>query len=111
MPLFRRPSDRFNVFRFNATFLCDDCIKKMTEVPKDLTVGTIGRAAQLIVGHPFDTINVKLQSQSADSREPGSHGVQECYRKKGEEQEAVPKRNLELMNVDGIIRENVASQL
>lgn len=35
----------------------------MTEVAKDLTAGTIGGAAQLIVGHPFDTIKVKLQSQ------------------------------------------------
>lgn len=36
---------------------------QMTEVAKDLTAGTIGGAAQLIVGHPFDTIKVKLQSQ------------------------------------------------
>ncbi|KAI3691154.1 hypothetical protein L2E82_49373 [Cichorium intybus] len=49
---------------------CQSSIIQMTEVPKDLTVGTIGGAAQLIVGHPFDTINVKLQSQSADSRAP-----------------------------------------
>ncbi|KAI3779155.1 hypothetical protein L2E82_08706 [Cichorium intybus] len=49
---------------------CQSSIIKMTEVPKDLTVGTIGGAAQLIVGHPFDTINVKLQSQLADSRAP-----------------------------------------
>lgn len=38
---------------------------KMGEVAKDLTSGTIGGAAQLIVGHPFDTIKVKLQSQPA----------------------------------------------
>lgn len=37
----------------------------MAEVAKDLTAGTIGGAAQLIVGHPFDTIKVKLQSQPA----------------------------------------------
>ncbi|KAJ0989958.1 hypothetical protein J5N97_008314 [Dioscorea zingiberensis] len=37
----------------------------MGEVAKDLTAGTIGGAAQLIVGHPFDTIKVKLQSQPA----------------------------------------------
>lgn len=37
----------------------------MGEVVKDLTAGTIGGAAQLIVGHPFDTIKVKLQSQPA----------------------------------------------
>ncbi|KAK9059403.1 hypothetical protein SSX86_022023 [Deinandra increscens subsp. villosa] len=35
----------------------------MSDVAKDLTAGTIGGAAQLIVGHPFDTIKVKLQSQ------------------------------------------------
>ncbi|KAF5805214.1 putative mitochondrial carrier domain superfamily [Helianthus annuus] len=35
----------------------------MADVAKDLTAGTIGGAAQLIVGHPFDTIKVKLQSQ------------------------------------------------
>ncbi|KAH0457117.1 hypothetical protein IEQ34_015024 [Dendrobium chrysotoxum] len=35
----------------------------MADVVKDLTSGTIGGAAQLIVGHPFDTIKVKLQSQ------------------------------------------------
>ncbi|MFS7926909.1 putative mitochondrial carrier domain superfamily [Helianthus anomalus] len=38
-------------------------ISFMAEVAKDLTAGTIGGAAQLIVGHPFDTIKVKLQSQ------------------------------------------------
>ncbi|KAK9120746.1 hypothetical protein Syun_018363 [Stephania yunnanensis] len=35
----------------------------MGDVAKDLTVGTIGGGAQLICGHPFDTIKVKLQSQ------------------------------------------------
>ncbi|KAI3441880.1 uncharacterized protein J3R85_001932 [Psidium guajava] len=37
----------------------------MVDVAKDLTAGTVGGAAQLIVGHPFDTIKVKLQSQPA----------------------------------------------
>ncbi|KAE8724154.1 Mitochondrial carnitine/acylcarnitine carrier-like protein [Hibiscus syriacus] len=37
----------------------------MGDVAKDLTSGTMGGAAQLIVGHPFDTIKVKLQSQPA----------------------------------------------
>ncbi|MFS7959266.1 putative mitochondrial carrier domain superfamily [Helianthus anomalus] len=40
-----------------------DCHLSMAEVAKDLTAGTIGGAAQLIIGHPFDTIKVKLQSQ------------------------------------------------
>lgn len=35
----------------------------MAEVAKDLSAGTIGGVAQLICGHPFDTIKVKLQSQ------------------------------------------------
>lgn len=35
------------------------------EVVKDLTAGTFAGAAQLLVGHPFDTIKVKLQSQPA----------------------------------------------
>lgn len=37
----------------------------MADVVKDLTAGSIGGAAQLISGHPFDTIKVKLQSQPA----------------------------------------------
>ncbi|KAM7525418.1 hypothetical protein LguiA_015320 [Lonicera macranthoides] len=37
----------------------------MGDVAKDLTSGTAGGAAQLICGHPFDTIKVKLQSQPA----------------------------------------------
>ncbi|RRT55822.1 hypothetical protein B296_00025975 [Ensete ventricosum] len=37
----------------------------MGDAAKDLTAGTVGGAAQLIVGHPFDTIKVKLQSQPA----------------------------------------------
>lgn len=35
----------------------------MGEVAKDLGAGTVGGIAQLVVGHPFDTITVKLQSQ------------------------------------------------
>ncbi|CAK9309486.1 unnamed protein product [Citrullus colocynthis] len=37
----------------------------MGNVAKDLAAGTLGGAAQLICGHPFDTIKVKLQSQPA----------------------------------------------
>ncbi|KAL9264405.1 UDP-rhamnose/UDP-galactose transporter 5-like protein [Drosera capensis] len=43
----------------------DDPNEKMGDVAKDLAAGTVGGAAQLIVGHPFDTIKVKLQSQPA----------------------------------------------
>ncbi|EFJ22553.1 hypothetical protein SELMODRAFT_443165 [Selaginella moellendorffii] len=35
------------------------------DVAKDLTSGTLAGVAQLLVGHPFDTIKVKLQSQPA----------------------------------------------
>lgn len=42
----------------------------MGDVAKDLTAGTMGGVAQLLVGHPFDTIKVKLQSQP-----PASSGV------------------------------------
>lgn len=37
----------------------------MADVAKDLAAGTVGGAAQLVVGHPFDTVKVMLQSQSA----------------------------------------------
>lgn len=37
----------------------------MGDVAKDLASGTVGGVAQLVVGHPFDTIKVKLQSQPA----------------------------------------------
>ncbi|ERN00268.1 mitochondrial carnitine/acylcarnitine carrier-like protein [Amborella trichopoda] len=37
----------------------------MAEAAKDLAAGTVGGVAQLICGHPFDTIKVKLQSQPA----------------------------------------------
>ncbi|VAH17465.1 unnamed protein product [Triticum turgidum subsp. durum] len=35
----------------------------MGDIAKDLTAGTVGGIANLVVGHPFDTIKVKLQSQ------------------------------------------------
>ncbi|KQJ97912.1 mitochondrial carnitine/acylcarnitine carrier-like protein [Brachypodium distachyon] len=35
----------------------------MGNIAKDLTAGTVGGVANLVVGHPFDTIKVKLQSQ------------------------------------------------
>ncbi|GJU60709.1 serine/threonine-protein kinase Nek5 [Tanacetum coccineum] len=38
-------------------------VLEMVEVAKDLATGTIGGAAQLIVGIPFDAIKVRLQSQ------------------------------------------------
>ncbi|CAL4932420.1 unnamed protein product [Urochloa decumbens] len=44
----------------------------MGDVAKDLAAGTVGGAAQLVVGHPFDTIKVKLQSQPAPPRYAGA---------------------------------------
>lgn len=46
----------------------------MADAAKDLTAGTMGGVAQLLVGHPFDTIKVKLQSQP-----PPSPGVPAKY--------------------------------
>ncbi|KAH9299381.1 hypothetical protein KI387_031063 [Taxus chinensis] len=37
--------------------------KMGSDVAKDLMAGTVGGAAQIVCGHPFDTIKVKLQSQ------------------------------------------------
>lgn len=46
----------------------------MADVAKDLTAGTVGGVAQLLVGHPFDTIKVKLQSQPpASSSSPAKY--------------------------------------
>ncbi|XP_051127454.1 mitochondrial carnitine/acylcarnitine carrier-like protein isoform X2 [Andrographis paniculata] len=39
----------------------------MADVAKDLTAGSFGGAAQLVCGHPFDTIKVKLQSAPVPS--------------------------------------------
>lgn len=47
----------------------------MADAAKDLTAGTMGGVAQLLVGHPFDTIKVKLQSQP-----PPSPGVPPKYK-------------------------------
>jgi solute carrier family 25 (mitochondrial carnitine/acylcarnitine transporter), member 20/29 len=56
-----------NMFFFvnGSTELCHMCKVQdsMGDVAKDLTAGTVGGAANLFVGHPFDTIKVKLQSQ------------------------------------------------
>uniref|UniRef100_A0A0C9RRX4 TSA: Wollemia nobilis Ref_Wollemi_Transcript_16222_1350 transcribed RNA sequence n=1 Tax=Wollemia nobilis TaxID=56998 RepID=A0A0C9RRX4_9CONI len=38
-----------------------------SDAAKDLLSGTVGGVAQLICGHPFDTIKVKLQSQPVPS--------------------------------------------
>ena len=55
----------FPFYPLNNTNSFFQAILQMGDVAKDLTAGTVGGAAQLIVGHPFDTIKVKLQSQPA----------------------------------------------
>ncbi|KAF6154552.1 hypothetical protein GIB67_027825 [Kingdonia uniflora] len=37
---------------------CPAFAKKMGEVVKDVTAGTVGEAAQLMVGHPFDSLDL-----------------------------------------------------
>eukprot|EP00879_Flechtneria_rotunda_P013470 GHRR01014064.1.p1 GENE.GHRR01014064.1~~GHRR01014064.1.p1 ORF type:complete len:435 (+),score=113.80 GHRR01014064.1:526-1830(+) len=41
------------------------CIPHGWPLMQDLTAGTVAGVAQLFIGHPFDTIKVKLQSQSS----------------------------------------------
>ncbi|GAV87969.1 Mito_carr domain-containing protein [Cephalotus follicularis] len=55
----------------------------MEDVAKDLASGTVGGAAQLVVGHPFDTIKVKLQSQHtpAPGQAPKYAGAMDAVRK------------------------------
>jgi solute carrier family 25 carnitine/acylcarnitine transporter 20/29 len=55
----------FNFYPLNDLNSYFQALLQMGEVAKDLTAGTVGGAAQLLVGHPFDTIKVKLQSQPA----------------------------------------------
>ena len=47
---------------------------RLVDVAKDLTAGTMAGIAQLLVGHPFDTVKVKLQSQMAEmSNQPPNY--------------------------------------
>ncbi|GAA0171270.1 transporter [Lithospermum erythrorhizon] len=54
----------------------------MGDVAKDLMSGTVGGVAQLVVGHPFDTIKVKLQSQPAPlpGQKPKFSGAMDAVR-------------------------------
>ena len=53
------------------------------DVSKDLTAGTVAGVAQLLVGHPFDTIKVKLQAQPkpAPGQPPMYTGAMDAVRK------------------------------
>lgn len=57
---------------------------RLEEVGKDLTAGTMAGIAQLLVGHPFDTVKVKLQSQMAGlipGQTPKYNGALDAVRK------------------------------
>lgn len=58
-------SSNFQHSPLNNLNLYFHAILQMGDIAKDLFSGTVGGAAQLICGHPFDTIKVKLQSQPA----------------------------------------------
>ncbi|RKP23261.1 mitochondrial carrier domain-containing protein, partial [Syncephalis pseudoplumigaleata] len=45
---------------------------------QEIIAGTVGGWAQVIVGHPFDTVKVRLQTQSQPAR---FHGPLDCVRK------------------------------
>jgi len=44
---------------------------------KEFVGGTIGGVAGVLVGHPFDTIKVRLQAQTPEQRR--YHGVLHCF--------------------------------
>jgi len=46
---------------------------------KDLTAGTGGGILQCLVGHPFDTVKVRLQTDSVTN--PKYNGVVDCVKK------------------------------
>jgi len=54
---------------------------RLVEVGKDLTAGTMAGIAQLLVGHPFDTVKVKLQSQMASPQSPKYSGALDAVKK------------------------------
>ena len=58
---------------------------------KDIGAGTCGGIAQVVVGHPLDTIKVRLQAQS--SHNPIYNGMIDCIQKtiKGEGYKALYK--------------------
>merc|ERR1719364_502643 len=48
-------------------------------IMRDVTAGTCGGIAVTLVGHPFDTLKVRLQTQS--STKPVYSGVVDCFMK------------------------------
>ena len=46
---------------------------------KDITAGTVGGIAICIVGHPFDTLKVRLQTQPSGSQAIYS-GLADCFK-------------------------------
>ncbi|KAI7908097.1 mitochondrial carrier domain-containing protein [Cokeromyces recurvatus] len=51
----------------------------MSQAVKDCISGTVGGIAQVLVGQPFDTVKVRLQTQSTTS--PLYTGMMDCVRK------------------------------
>lgn len=51
----------------------------MTEALKDITGGTVGGVLLVAVGHPFDTLKVRLQTQSVTN--PVYSGLSDCVSK------------------------------
>ena len=49
------------------------------KIMRDVTAGTCGGIAVTLVGHPFDTLKVRLQTQS--STKPVYSGVMDCFMK------------------------------
>jgi hypothetical protein len=51
---------------------------KLVQVAKDVFAGTMGGIAVTMVGHPFDTIKVRLQTQPMDKPIYGEQGPFVC---------------------------------
>jgi len=49
------------------------------DVAKTLASGTMGGIAQVLAGHPFDTVKTKLQIQSSGVRGAGVWGGGSCF--------------------------------
>jgi len=48
-------------------------------IAKDLVAGTVGGVALVLVGHPLDTLKVRLQTQSVTN--PVYSGMVDCAKK------------------------------
>ena len=62
---------------------------KLTRFAKDFGSGWIGGIAQVLVGQPFDTVKVRLQTQSTNQAQMLYSGPLDCL-KKTVQREGVP---------------------